>query len=546
MTPQPIDHPDRTEGSGPDYDAIVVGAGFSGMYMLHELRNRGFRVHVFEAGHGVGGTWHWNRYPGARCDVPSLDYSYSFSEELQQDWRWTERYASQPEILRYANHVCERFDLARDITFGVRVSAADFDEPRNLWRITTDDGHQVSSRFLISAVGCLSQIQSPQWPGLPTYRGETHHTGQWPHEEIGFSGRRVGVIGTGSSGIQLIPVLAAQADRFVVFQRTPNFSVPARNRPLSDDEQRDVKDRYPQIRRLQRQSATGALHPSTGKSVLAATDEERTRELETRWEFGGTGFMAAFTDVLRNADSNELVAEFVRSKIQKIVRDPTVAEKLTPRDHPIGAKRICLDSGYFETYNRDNVELVDVRAEPIAEFTAHGLRTTQREYQLDAVIFATGYDGMTGALTRMNIRGRGGVSLSDTWRSQGPRTYLGLAVHGFPNLFTITGPGSPSVLVNMIMAGEQHATWIADLLEHLRSGDARRIEAQPGAQDDWSNHVNEAAHRTLYPRANSWYVGANIPGKPRMFMPYAGGFDVYRRTCDEIAADNYAGFSLSR
>ena len=516
--------PANTGGSEHRYDAVVVGAGFAGMYMLYRLRERGFRVHVFEAADNVGGVWYWNRYPGARCDVPSLAYSYSFSEELQQEWEWTERYASQPEILRYAEHVADRFDLRRDITFGTRVTSAVFDEQSASWTVTTDTGARVSARYLIPAVGCLSATQTPQLPGAESFRGQTYHTGNWPHTPVDFTGRRVGVIGTGSSGIQAIPLIAEVAERLVVFQRTPNFTLPAPNRPLTAEEIRETKSRYAQIRAEMRRTPAGALHPSTGKGVLEVSEQERIAELERRWEIGGTGFMAAFTDILRDADANRAVADFVRGKIRQIVKDPEVAERLCPKDHPIGAKRICVDTNYYETFNRPNVELVDVRATPIRELTPNGLRTSEAEYELDIIVYATGFDAMTGSLTRMDIRGPDGTSLADAWRD-GAATYLGLAVAGFPNMFVVTGPGSPSVLVNCIMAAEQHVEWISDLLEHLRDRGANRIEAERDAQDEWVAHVNEVANRTLYPQANSWYVGANVPGKPRVFMPYVGGLN---------------------
>jgi cyclohexanone monooxygenase len=527
------------------YDAVVVGAGFAGMYMLHRLRERGFRVHAFEEGDDVGGVWYWNRYPGAKCDVPSLGYSYSFSEELQQEWNWTDRYAGQAEILRYAEHVADRFDLRRDITFGARVTSAVFDEQASVWNVTTDAGHRVSARFCITAVGCLSASRIPDWPGAESYRGETYHTGRWPHTCVDFTNKRVGVVGTGSSGIQAIPVIADEAERVVTFQRTPNFSLPARNRPLTETEQANTKSRYPEVRAEMRRTPSGAVHPTTGKGVLEVNEDERLAELERRWEVGGTGFMFAFKDVLLNIDANRAVADFVRGKIRKIVADAQVAETLCPSDHPIGSKRICIDSDYFETFNRSNVELVDVRATPITEFTEHGLRTTEAEYELDVIVFATGYDAMTGALTRMGVRGVGGRSLAAAW-AEAPKSYLGLAIAGFPNLFTITGPGSPSVLVNCIMAAEQHVEWIADLLEHLRATGAERVEAEPVSQDEWVSHVNEVAARTLYPQANSWYMGANIPGKTQVFMPYAGGLASYRERCDQIAAAGYRGFRITR
>lgn len=528
----------------PTHDAIVVGAGFSGMYLLYRLRERGFRVHAFEAGGDVGGVWYWNRYPGARCDVPSLFYSYYFSDELWQEWAWTERYAAQPEILRYAQFVADRLRLRRDITFRTRVVSAHFDEAGSVWRIRTDHGEEVTARYFIPAVGMLSVAAVPSLPGAEDFQGEAYHTGQWPHEPVDLTGKRVGVIGTGSSGIQVIPMIAEVAQKLVVFQRTPNFSIPSRNRPLTEEEVADHRARWREIREAMWATHAGALHPSTGKGVLEVSESERLAELERRWEVGGTGFMAAFTDILRDEAANAVVAEFVRGKIRDVVRDPELAEKLCPTDHPIGAKRICVDTNYFQTFNRDNVELVDVRATPIERLTVTGIRTTAAEYELDTIVYATGYDAGTGPLTRMGIRGVGGQTLADVW-ANGPVNYLGLAVAGFPNMFLVAGPGSPSVLVNCIMAAEQHVEWISDLLEHLRERGAYRVEAEEQPQAEWVRHVNEAAHQTLYPKANSWYMGANIPGKPRVFLPYAGGFHVYRKRCDEVAADGYRGFRIT-
>ncbi len=536
--------PDNVRPAPLDHEVVIVGLGFAGMYALHCLREQGFDVHAFEAADGPGGCWYWNRYPGARCDVPSLSYSYSFSEPLQQEWQWTEKYAGQPEILAYANHVMDRFELRSHSTFGTRVVSAVFDDQACTWTVTLDNGRLVVTRFLIAAVGALSTSRIPQWPGQSEFSGQILHTGEWPHEPVDFTGKRVGVIGTGSSGIQIIPKMAQSAEQVVVFQRTANFSVPARNAPLSDDEQAQTKSRYGEIRQLQRLSFAGAIHPGTGKSVLEAADAERSAELESRWQAGGTAFMAAYNDILFNDDSNALVADFVRSKIQEIVTDPVTAEKLTPKGHPIGAKRICVDTEYFDTFNRPNVDLVDVNADPITGFGANGIRTQTQEFALDAVVFATGYDAMTGSLTRLGIVGAGGVSLKQAW-SAGPRTYLGVAVNGFPNLLIATGPGSPSVMVNGVMAGEQHAQWFAELLAHLREQGATRIEAKPEDQQLWVDHVNEAASKTLFPKANSWYMGANIPGKPRMFMPYTGGMNVYNQKCADVAADNYAGFEIS-
>ncbi|SEG97058.1 cyclohexanone monooxygenase [Nonomuraea solani] len=525
-------------------DAVVVGAGFAGMYMLHRLRGLGLSARAYETGAGVGGTWYWNRYPGARCDVESMQYSYSFSDDLQQEWEWSERYASQPEILLYAEHVADRFDLRRDIVFETRVTRAAYDETANLWRLETDRGDRVAARHLITAVGCLSAARVPDFPGAASFQGPTHHTGRWPHEGVDFTGRRVAVIGTGSSGIQAIPIIAGQAERVTVFQRTPNYSLPARNRPLEPDHQTWVKARYAELRATMRESAAGILADPNPDSALAATEAERARAFEARWARGGLAFVGTFGDLAINPDANELAAEFVRAKIREIVADPGVAELLSPRNHPIGSKRICLDTGYYATYNRPTVTLVDVRRDPILEITPTGVRTAAAEHPADMIVYATGYDALTGPLLGIDITGKGGLSLRRKWAA-GPRTYLGLMTAGFPNLFTITGPGSPSVLSNMIVSIEQHVDWIAECLDRLRARGVATIDADPLAEDAWTAHVSEVAGHTLYPRADSWYLGANVPGKPRVFMPYVGGVGAYRMKCDEVTANGYEGFVLS-
>jgi cyclohexanone monooxygenase len=530
--------------TGASFDAVVIGAGFSGMYMLHRLRGLGLTARVYEAGDGVGGTWYWNRYPGARCDVESVEYCYSFSEELRQEWDWTERYPSQPEILRYAEHVADRFDLRRDMRFRTRVTRAAYDEAASRWRVETDRGDRVTGRFLITAVGCLSDARVPDIPGAGSFRGDSHHTGRWPHEEVDLAGKRVAVIGTGSSGIQIIPVLAERAAQVTVFQRTPNFTIPAWNRPLDPGYARWVKDNYAEIRRSMRDSLFGIAASFNTGSALAASEQERLAELEARWAHGGPGFLGAFGDTAVDPRANELVAEFVREKIRQTVEDPRVAELLSPRDHPIGTKRPCFDSDYYATFNRPNVRLVDVRTTPIEEITQTGLRTAEATYEVDTIVYATGYDALTGPLLAIDITGTGGTALREKWAA-GPRTYLGLMTAGFPNLFTITGPGSPSVLSNMFVSIEQHVDWIAGCLRHLAGTGATVIEADPGAEEAWTRHVGEVAAQTLFPRADSWYLGANIPGKPRVFLPYPGGVGAYRVICDEVAAKGYEGFVLS-
>ena len=527
-----------------EIDAVIVGAGFAGMYMLHRARKEGFSARVFEAGGGVGGTWYWNRYPGARCDVESMEYSYQFSEELQQDWQWTERYSGQPEILRYANHVADRFDLRKDIQFDTRVVAATFDEREDRWLVRTDDGAETAARFLVMATGCLSSANMPELEGDDTFAGETYHTGRWPHEPVEFSGKRVAVIGTGSSGIQVIPIIAEQAADLVVFQRTASYSVPARNEPLDPGVQREIKADYAGFR--ERNSlmpfAFGSKYKLGETSALEADPEDLERELRSRWKRGGFPFIWAYSDFVTSRDANEKAASFVKARIREIVRDPAVVEMLMPKQ-VIGCKRLCLDTNYFETFNRPNVHLVDVGKDPIERLTPRGLRVGGKNYEFDTIVFATGFDAMTGSILKVDIRGKGGSSLRDKW-SAGPRTYLGLGVCGFPNLFTISGPGSPSVLTNMIVSIEQHVNWIADCMAYLRSHGYRRIEASAQAEDEWVAWVNAIADTTLYPTCNSWYLGANVPGKTRVFMPLIG-FPPYVVKCNELAANGYEGFTLA-
>jgi cation diffusion facilitator CzcD-associated flavoprotein CzcO len=526
-----------------DFDVVVVGAGFAGLYSLYKLRGMGMRVRVFEAGAGVGGTWFWNRYPGARCDIESLDYQYSFSDELLQDWQWSERYPAQGELLRYLEHVAERFDLYRDISLNTRVTSAVLEEDSGLWTITTDTG-AAHTRHCIMATGCLSVPKEPEVPGAESYRGEIHHTGRWPNEGVDLTGKRVAVIGTGSSGIQVIPVIAEQAAELTVFQRTPNFSAPAWNGPLDPETAREVVAGYAERRRRIRESLSCLHYPANDKSALEVSEEERERELQQRYEAGGLNMVGAFADVMIDPAANEHVAEFLRRKIRERVADPALAEALTPRSFPWGTKRPCVDTNYYETFNRENVTLVDLRREPLEEIVASGVRTSERTHEVDMIVFATGFDAMTGALNAIDIRGRDGTGLRDLW-AEGPRTYLGIGLAGFPNLFLITGPGSPSVFSNMVVAAEQHVDWIADAIEHLRRSGLRSIEPTPEAQEAWVAHVAEIAGMTLVRKANSWYMGANVPGKPRVFMPYLGGFGAYQQRCDEIAAAGYEGFALA-
>ena len=526
-------------------DALVIGAGFAGLYQLLCLRDRlGLSVQVLEAAEGVGGTWFWNRYPGARCDSESHSYCYTFSEELVRDWEWSERYPGQPEVMRYLNHVADRFDLRRDIRFNTRVNAAHWDDAANVWCVTTEAGEETRARFLIAAVGCLSSANIPDIAGLDTFAGRWYHTGQWPHEGVDLRGKRVGLVGTGSTGIQAVPVVAETAAHLTVFQRTPTYSVPARNAPLTDAFKRYVKDNAAQLRKVMQSTPNGHAFIIADRSALETSAEERRALYEAAWDKGGLQFRATFRDLLVSTEANDTAADFLRAKIREVVKDPATAATLSNIDHPYAAKRPPIDTDYFETFNRDNVALVDLKAEPIEQITPHGIRTRAAEYPLDVIVFATGFDAMTGALLRMNIRGRNGLALADAWAA-GPRNYLGLQVAGFPNLFMMTGPGSPSVLCNMPVPIEQHAEWITDCIAHLRLTGLRRIETDEAAMDAWVAQVNAAAEATLLTKAkHSWYYGANIPGKPQVFMPYAGGMARYREICDDVAARNYAGFIL--
>jgi cyclohexanone monooxygenase len=527
------------------YDVVVVGAGFAGMYMLHRLRGLGFSVRVYERGSGVGGTWYWNRYPGARCDVESMQYSYSFSDELQQEWDWSERYAPQPEILKYANHVADKYNLRADIQFGARVDRAAFDEDENIWSVATSDGKTVAAKFVVLATGCLSNARMPDIKGLGGFEGQVYHTGNWPLERIDFTGLRVGVIGTGSSAIQSIPVIAEQAKHLTVFQRTPNFSIPAHNAPLTAEERDAFRANYPEIRRFAREVARNGIYTEMpDRGALEDGDNERRAKYEQRWQRGGLTFMSVYNDLALNKAANDTAADFVREKIAEIVGDPETARLLQPTSYPIGTKRICIDTEYFATFNRPNVTLVDIKSNPIDEILPHAVRTGGKDREIDALVLATGFDAMTGSVAKIDITGRDGLTLNGKW-AEGPKTNLGLMSAGFPNLFIITGPGSPSVLSNMIVSIEQHVDWISDCIAYMRDHGFDSLEAEKDAEDKWVAHVNEVAFSTLYPQANSWYMGANIPGKPRIFMPYIGGVGPYRQICNEVAAKGYEGFAMT-
>ena len=527
------------------YDVVVVGAGFAGMYMLHRLRGLSLSVRVYEQGGDVGGTWYWNRYPGARCDVESMQYSYSFSNELQQEWNWSERYAPQPEILKYANHVADRFDLRSDIQLDTRVDRAVFDHSARSWQVTTSDGKTVTARYVVLATGCLSNARMPDIKGLKEFKGKVYHTGHWPHEVVDFTGLRVGVIGTGSSAIQSVPIIAEQASQLTVFQRTPNFSIPARNAALTAEEREAFRARYPEIRRFAREEARNGIFTEVpDRGAFDDGDNERRAKYEARWARGGLTFMSVYNNLGIDKAANDTAAGFVRDKIAEIVSDPETARLLQPDNHPIGSKRICIDTDYFATFNRPNVTLVDIKSNPIEEILPNAVRGGGRDHEVDALVLATGFDAMTGSVARIEITGRNGQTLNQKW-AEGPKTYLGLMSAGFPNLFIITGPGSPSVLSNMIVSIEQHVDWITDCIAYMRARGLEAMEADGEAEDNWVAHVNEVAQTTLYPQANSWYMGANIPGKPQIFMPYIGGVGAYRQICNDVAAKGYEGFAMT-
>ncbi|MCB1748634.1 MAG: NAD(P)/FAD-dependent oxidoreductase [Gammaproteobacteria bacterium] len=528
------------------YDTLIVGAGFAGLYMLHRLRGLGHRARVLEAAAGVGGTWYHNRYPGARCDVQSMDYSFSFSEELQNEWDWSEKYATQPEILRYANFVADRLDLRRDIQFETRVESARYDEGENLWRIETDTGEVLEARYYVIATGCLSVPKAIDIEGTDDFQGQSYHTADWPREGVDFSGLRVAVIGTGSSAVQSIPIIAGQARELTVFQRTPAYSLPAFNRPLDEAERATWRAEYPEHRRRSRYSLFGVPDYPMDKGAFDVSDEERAAAYEAAWQTGTLiAILQQYNDLLVDEKANETAAEFVRNKIRGIVEDPEVAETLCPKSFPIGTKRACLDTNYYQTFNLPHVHLVDVRKTPIERVTARGVKTADQEREFDAIVYATGFDAMTGAIVNVDVRGRGGRELKDKW-ADGPRTYLGLTVSDFPNLFMITGPGSPSVMSNMIISIEQHVDWICDCLSWMAAHGYDTVEAGSDAEQGWVEHVNEVANATLFPQANSWYMGANVPGKPRLFLPYIGGVGPYRVKCEEVAAADYEGFRFGQ
>ena len=525
-------------------DAVVIGAGFSGLYMLHRLREQGLSTRVYDAASGVGGVWYWNRYPGARCDSESIYYNYTFSEELYQEWTWTSRYPEQPEILRYLNFVADKLDLRRDIQFNTRIKSAEYDESSNQWNIETEDGETISAKYFITGMGCISTANMPKIEGLNNFKGEWYHTGHWPHEKVDFTGKRVGLIGTGSSGVQAIPVVAKEAAHLTVFQRTPQYSVPARNHPYSVEDIRKAKASFKEMKKTVRESLAGLPIPPSDRSALDDSPADRRKVYEAAWEIGGPAILLSYNDILASEEANATVSEFIRSKIRETVKDPETAQKLSPTYY-YGTKRAIIDTDYFETYNRPNVSLIDIKKDPIEKITSKGIQTASGEVELDVIIFATGYDGMTGSLFKMDIRGRDGLSLKEKWENgAATRTYLGMSTVGFPNMFMITGPESPSVLGNMPITIEQHVEWIADCIRYLRENEIDAIEAKPEAEEEWSWHCRELADATLYTKTESWYTGANIPGKARGFQIYVGGYGPYHQKCNEIAANSYEGFSL--
>ncbi|MDQ4116840.1 MAG: NAD(P)/FAD-dependent oxidoreductase [Actinomycetota bacterium] len=531
----------------PDLDALVVGAGMSGLYMLHRLRDTlGLRAEVIEAADDVGGTWYWNRYPGARCDSESYFYSFSdrLDENLLQEWTWSERFAAQPEILRYLQTVADRFDLRRDIRFSTKVTAATWDEGGTRWIVDTDDGRRTSARYLITAVGCLSTTNLPDFPGRDTFRGESYHTGEWPHDGVDFTGKRVVVIGTGATAVQVIPEIAEEAAHVTVLQRTPNYDIAGGNRPITEQDDREIKSNYTDIWARTRETGFGFPYDIADRPARSVSDEERRQIFEEAWARGGFRLGTTFNDLLLDEDANSTAAEFLREKIRGVVRDPEVAEKLSPRDHPFFTKRPPLENGYYETFNRANVTLVDVRETPIDEITETGVRVGGTVYDADCIVYATGFDAMTGTLFRLNITGRDGLSLKDKW-ADGPKTYLGITTHGFPNMFTITGPQSPSVMSNMPVSIEQHVDWITGCLRWMGERGTDRIENTVDAEENWISHHDEVGAMTLLDKANSWWVGANIPGKKRRIYPYMGGVGVYKGLCDDVAAKGYEGFETS-
>lgn len=531
----------------PTYNVVVIGAGFAGLYALHRLRDQmGISARVFDVAGDVGGTWYWNRYPGARCDIESIHYSYSFSEELQQEWSWSERFAAQPEILRYLNHVADRFDLRKDIQFNTQITSLVWDEKNNLWEVGTENGSIARAKFLIAGTGNLSVAKKPDFKGYESFKGDIYSTGSWPRERVDFTGKRVGIIGAGASGIQAITEIAKEAAHLTVFQRTPNYATPIGNAPMDHETEQEVKAHYAEIRAKSRNAFLGIPYDQALPSALAVSAEERRRIYDERYVQGGFRlFVDSFADLLFNKEANDTAAEYIRAKIRERVKNPQIADMLTPKDYPYATKRPPLETNYYETYNRDNVTLVDIKSTPIERITERGVRTTINEYEFDALVLAIGFDAMTGPLLSMGIVGRNGLTLNEKW-ADGPHTYLGVSTHGFPNLFFITGPQSPSVLYNMPLAIEDHVDFATDAIQYLREHNLDTIEPTLEAETQWVAHVYELSQQTLMPGTDSWYMGANIPGKPRSCMVYLGGAPSYRKICADVEDNGYTGFALDR
>ncbi len=528
-----------------EVDAVIVGAGFSGLYMLYRLRELGFTTRLIEAAEGVGGTWYWNRYPGARCDSESHYYCYSFSDEIRKEWKWSCRYPAQPEILEYLNFVADRLDLKKDIDFGTRVTAGRYDETAHKWQIETDSGETVSTRFLITGVGNTSMPAKPNIAGLESFGGSVYHTALWPHEGVDFTGQRVALIGTGSSGIQSTPMIAEQAEHLTVFQRTANYSVPARNHNLTEEMRREIEANHEETRRLILASPIGMPFEMPEKSALEVSDEERKATLDRLWEIGSFRFMfTSYHDIVFDPKANATVAGYIEAKIRDTVSDPAKADVLCDFNHPVGTKRPPIDTNYYETFNRDNVDIVSIRKNPIREATADGLTLENGDkFKFDTIVFATGFDTVTGTLNKLNLRGKDGLSLSDKWQD-GPRAYLGLCSAGFPNLFMITGPGSPGILTNFPGCIEQNVGWIADVMTYMRENGATEFEAATDAENKWVEDIAETVKPTLFHTVDSWYMNSNLPGKPRVFTAYFNGMHTYAEICEEVAANGYKGFAI--
>ena len=534
-------------GNVKEVDALIVGAGFAGLYMLHLLRDQlGLNAIAIEHASGVGGTWYWNRYPGARCDIASHEYSFSFSEELQQEWSWSEKYAGQAEILEYLEYVATRFNLKQDISFNTKVQSAIFDEKSKRWLIKTEAGTDYSAQYFIPAVGTLSSANIPVIQGQKDFKGDVYITSRWPAKGVDFKGKRVGIIGTGATAIQAIPVIAEECEQLVVFQRTANYTSPLCNGPMTTENEQEIKANYRQLREDEQNSFGGMPYMQQRESALTDSPEEREDHYQKRWEKGGFNiWLGSYQDILTDKGANKTVADFLRSKIRERVNNPNVAELLCPEeDQLFGIKRQPCETHYYEAFNRDNVTLVDIKSAPIQEITAQGLSTSKDSYEFDILIYATGFDAFTGSLFKMGITGRNGLSLQKYW-ADGPRTYLGLSVHGFPNMFTITGPQSPSVLFNMPLAIEMHCEWIAACIKHMDKQSFLEAEVDLLHEDDWIEHTREVADMTLFPQAKSWYMGANIPGKPRVFMVYVAGGPAYKKLITEVAEKSYKGFKFT-